>query len=348
MRRPCQSASALAATLALAHAHWKLNPPTRPSTSRISPTRKSPGQTREAIVAESISPRVDAARGDFRVVVAARAGDRQGPRDERVREPPAIGSRGRCARAGASARSSAATIAAAATPAAVVASAVGAEARGRSAAARVHQASTSSNRSPGQKLAVSATVRPSSPARSQWREASSVAGPLMPKCVQRSAPSIRRRHGPVGAHRELDVHRDAGQPPVQRLALREQQGNERRRRRNDRVAQTPRDVEPDAVAPALGQRSAAGGEHGVSRVQIALGHDDADALVGRHEVADATAGAQDDARRLRFPEQGGEDVARAVRVGEELAVGLLVQRDADRPEEGDRVGDGKARAGRGG
>ena len=32
------------------HAHWKLNPPSRPSTSRISPTRYRPSHVRDAIV----------------------------------------------------------------------------------------------------------------------------------------------------------------------------------------------------------------------------------------------------------------------------------------------------------
>ena len=36
-------AAATPATRPLAHAHWKLNPPTRPSTSQISPARWSPG-----------------------------------------------------------------------------------------------------------------------------------------------------------------------------------------------------------------------------------------------------------------------------------------------------------------
>ena len=47
--------SAAAATCALDQAHWKLNPPIRPSTSRISPTSDSPSHTRERIVAGSIS-----------------------------------------------------------------------------------------------------------------------------------------------------------------------------------------------------------------------------------------------------------------------------------------------------
>ena len=36
-------------------AHWKLKPPRRPSTSRISPTRYRPGHTRDGIVDGSIS-----------------------------------------------------------------------------------------------------------------------------------------------------------------------------------------------------------------------------------------------------------------------------------------------------
>src|SRR5262245_34456410 len=47
--------SARPATLAVDQAHCKLNPPFRPSTSSISPTRYSPGHMRDAIVAGSIS-----------------------------------------------------------------------------------------------------------------------------------------------------------------------------------------------------------------------------------------------------------------------------------------------------
>ena len=45
-----------AATDALDHAHWKLKPPIRPSTSRSSPTRYRFGHLREAMLAGSISP----------------------------------------------------------------------------------------------------------------------------------------------------------------------------------------------------------------------------------------------------------------------------------------------------
>jgi len=54
-RRIQAAPSAVAATRALDQAHWKLNPPILPSTSRISPTSDKPGQTRDAIVAGSIS-----------------------------------------------------------------------------------------------------------------------------------------------------------------------------------------------------------------------------------------------------------------------------------------------------
>ena len=58
-------------------------------------------------------------------------------------------------------------------------------------ARRCQSASTSSNRAPARKFAVSATGRPSSCARSQCRDAFSATGPLMPKCVQSSEP-VRR------------------------------------------------------------------------------------------------------------------------------------------------------------
>ena len=49
-----------------------------------------PGQTRDSIVAGSISVERHAARRDLRVVVPARAGDRQRPRDQRMHQAPAI------------------------------------------------------------------------------------------------------------------------------------------------------------------------------------------------------------------------------------------------------------------
>src|SRR5258705_12454436 len=48
-------AIACAATHADDHAHWKLKPPIRPSTSSISPIRYRPGQGRDSIVAGSTS-----------------------------------------------------------------------------------------------------------------------------------------------------------------------------------------------------------------------------------------------------------------------------------------------------
>ena len=51
----------------------------------------------------------------------------------------------------------------------------------------------------GRKLAVTATVRASSVARSQWRERSSAAGPLTPKCVHSMSPVMRRAIRPSTA-----------------------------------------------------------------------------------------------------------------------------------------------------
>ena len=53
--RSAERAMPDAATHALAQAHWKLNPPIRPSTSRISPTRNKPGHFREAMLRGLIS-----------------------------------------------------------------------------------------------------------------------------------------------------------------------------------------------------------------------------------------------------------------------------------------------------
>ena len=48
-------AAARPATVPLDHAHWKLNPPNRPSTSSTSPQSHSPGATRDCSVDESTS-----------------------------------------------------------------------------------------------------------------------------------------------------------------------------------------------------------------------------------------------------------------------------------------------------
>ena len=47
-------AVAVPAMCPVAHAHWKLKPPMRPSTSRISPTTERLGQRSEDIVLRSI------------------------------------------------------------------------------------------------------------------------------------------------------------------------------------------------------------------------------------------------------------------------------------------------------
>ena len=49
------AAAAPPATNPLAHAHWKLNPPMRPSTSSISPIRYNPRHTRDSMVPGSTS-----------------------------------------------------------------------------------------------------------------------------------------------------------------------------------------------------------------------------------------------------------------------------------------------------
>src|SRR3990172_9292650 len=71
----------------------------------------------------------------------------------------------------------------------MVASALWTDALGRSVASDVQRASICSNDAPVQKLAVTATQRPSSFARSQWRDAFIATGPLTPKWVQSSVRS---------------------------------------------------------------------------------------------------------------------------------------------------------------
>ncbi len=52
-------------------------------------------------------------------------------------------------------------------------------------------------------------------------------------------------------------------------------------------------------------------------------------------------GQQLDAARVRFREQRVKNVAGAVRIREQLAVGLFVQRDAELAKESDRLADGE-------
>src|SRR5437763_7795696 len=140
---------------------------------------------------------------------------------------------------------------------------------------------------------------------------------------------------------ELDVVRHAGQLAVHRIVVCEQQWRERRRRRDDRVAEATRDLEPAAVAAGLGQRLAAGGENDRPGAQVAARRRDGKLLVVGDNVDDAPIRAKLAADARQLAEQRVEHVARSIRVGEQLAVALLVKRDADFAEEGDRLVDGK-------
>ena len=153
------------------------------------------------------------------------------------------------------------------TPASSCASTVCTDARGCSAASRVHIGSTSSNVRPGRKLTVTATTRPSSCARSQWRDAFRPTGPLTPKCVQRSAPrrrmSMRRRSRSRARHL-----RDAGQLAMNASSFRSSSSGA-----SAGVGRTivwPSRLgegEAGAVAAGFRQRLAAGGEDHGRRVQ---------------------------------------------------------------------------------
>ena len=203
----------------------------RPSTSRISPTRDSPGQTRDAIVAGIDFGQRDAARCDLGVGVAAGAGHRQRPLDERARPDAGARRAEKCASATLPSIASWRRIAAATD-----AGSIDGERRlhrglrdSRAAALplRVHVVEPRA----GAEVQRSARRgRPSSCARSQWRDAFSATGPLMPKCVQSSAPASRTATAPSTQTASSASCATPESSRCTRVRRREQQRHQRRRR----------------------------------------------------------------------------------------------------------------------
>ncbi len=90
------------------------------------------------------------------------------------------------------------------------------------------------------------------------------------------------------------------------------------------------------IAPALGKRPAAGGEDNRARQDRAARRGQLEPLRCALEGDDARVVLQHHANVRGLREQPIEDIARAVRVREELPICLLVQRHADLLEEVDR------------
>jgi hypothetical protein len=108
------------------------------------------------------------------------------------------------------------------------------------------------------------------------------------------------------------------------------------------MAQTPRDFEPCAVAPAFRQRLAAGRENNPGGVNLAVIGDDAKSVGGALDARDTRIDSERRPGPGSFVEERIEDVTGALAVWEQLAVGLFVQSDADLLEKVDGVADWKS------
>jgi hypothetical protein len=127
------------------------------------------------------------------------------------------------------------------------------------------------------------------------------------------------------------------------IGRREQQRHECWSRWHDGVAGALREFIAGAVAAALRQRAAASGEHDARGAQLAGGGRNLETITSAacRDVEHACGRGDDCADPARFAEQRVEHVARPVAVGEQLAAGFLVERNADLAEEGDRVANRK-------
>ena len=160
----------------------------------------------------------------------------------------------------------------------------------------------------------------------------------MPRRVQRDGtadaevgPQQRarksRRDAAVHPDGEFDAMRHARERPVQRRSafVVETQRHESRRGLNDGVSKLLREAEPCAIAAAFGEGLAASGEHHLSARQRALRCSDEETIVGGLDAEDPVVDQQSAAGVVERAQQRVQHVARAVAVGEELAVGFLVQ-----------------------
>ena len=214
------------------HAHWKLKPPSRPSTSRISPTRYRPGHSARLHRAVIDLVQRHAAGRHLGVVVAAAVADVERRVHERV--APAPGARhvsGAPAWVARRCRPRAAQRSATAAGSRVASTVATWARRRRSRACSRSQAlqrlvrlaradgSTTPRSTP---VAARATV-----ARCQCRDMFSATGPLMPKCVHSSAPVSDVARAAVA--RAASASPDANARPAPRAVAVEHQRRQRRR-----------------------------------------------------------------------------------------------------------------------
>src|SRR5213596_1407161 len=120
---------------------------------------------------------------------------------------------------------------------------------------------------------------------------------------------------------------------MQRIGiLRKNERHEAGGRRHDRVAQTPRHLEARSIAAALWKRLPAGRYDDDGRPNIsARGHDAELGCVAR-DVENSMVCQEPGADLVGLTEQRVEDVAGAVAVGKELAIGFFMQPNADLAE----------------
>ena len=146
----------------------------------------------------------------------------------------------------------------------------------------------------------------------------------------------------IGPERQDHRLRDAGPRGVGRWRIlstgRQHERRERRRGCDDGVAEGAGQRVACAIAAAFRQRHSARREDDPARQEFARVRGHAKAAGSLLQQGDAMRRAQLHAAGRCLFEQRVEYLARAVRVGKELAVVLFVQRDAGVCEEPDRVG----------
>jgi hypothetical protein len=145
--------------------------------------------------------------------------------------------------------------------------------------------------------------------------------------------------------REDDRMRDAGEPRERRRRV-EEQRRQRRQRRGDAVSEARREIEAETARSGLRQALAARGDDDAARaVRRARGGPQRERL-GRGVAVDrddVLRMADHDARVDRRAQQRAQHVLGGVRLREELAEALRVERDAARLEEGAHGVDVEAR-----
>ena len=318
--------------------------------------RYSPGQTRDAIVAGSISVERDAAGRRLGEVVAARVDDRQRPFDERARQTPPLGvarevrERRRCRRSPRRREQRR-----------------GDRRRHHRGERRLHRRSRALPRptrssprrrrrtvAPGQKLTVIGdTVALDLRAQPVARR---VQGDRAADAEMR--PEQRAAQADVGSRPsiqtvELDVVSDTPDSSrVKSTPFEQDSGASAGVGRHDRVAEAPGDARSRRrrcrSSAATGRRSR--GRPRLAR-QVAVPvvtMRNRRSRIRARDVEHAMAGLERRAGAVGFAQQRVEHVARAIGVGKQLAAGLLVEADADLAEERDGGTRPETRGGRGG